>query len=271
MSALIFSLKAKLTQRVDCSALTPDGLRGKTGAALGRIEVPVGNTNIAVADIFQIKGSDTDRIVFAGDSSKLDRVGAGMTGGEIRVDGSAGDYLGLGMKGGTLRVAEDAGIFAACEMRGGVLHIGRNVGEFVGGGLPGERRGMFGGTVIVIGNVGARAGDQMRRGMILVAGDAGDYLGSRMSGGTIIVMGDVGENAGFAMKRGTLLLPKRPNNLPPTFNDCGVHPFGFISLLMPVIHRQGMPFSDLTFSANHAQRFMGDLANVGRGEILISA
>ena len=269
MRALTFSLKEKLTQRVDCSALTFDGLGGKTGAEIEHIELPFGNTNVAVAELFKVKGRDSQRIIFSGDGGKLDRIGAGMSGGEIVVESAAGDYLGLGMKGGTLRVVEDAGIFAACEMRGGELRIDGNAGDFVGGALPGARRGMFGGIVVISGNAGARAGDQMRRGMVLVGGNAGDYLGSRMSGGTIVVMGDVGANAGFAMKRGTLLVTRAPTNLPPTFNDCGVHPFGFLSLLMPVIRRYGAAFSDLKFPSNRAQRWMGDLANVGRGEILI--
>ena len=269
MSALTFSLKVKLTQRVDCSALTPDALRGKTGAEIERIALPIGNANVAVAEIFKVTGRDSDRIIFPGDSRKLDRIGAAMTGGEIIVESGAGDYLGLGMKGGALRVAEDVGIFAACEMRGGELRIDGDAGDFVGGGLPGQRRGMFGGIVIVNGNVGARAGDQMRRGMVLVGGNAGDYLGSRMSGGTIVVIGDASSNAGFAMKRGTLVLTQLPKNLPPTFNDCGAHPFGFLSLLLPVIHRHGKPFSDLKFPTNRAQRWMGDLANIGRGEILM--
>jgi formylmethanofuran dehydrogenase subunit C len=269
VSALTFSLKSKLMQRVDCSVLTPDGLRGKTGAQIQHIELPIGNIGVAVAELFKVTGRDSERIVFSGDGRKLDRIGAAMTGGEILVDGSAGDYLGLAMKGGVLRVAEDAGIFAACEMRGGTLYINGNAGDFVGGGLPGERRGMFGGTVIVNGHVGARAADQMRRGMILVAGNAGDYLGSRMSGGTIVVVRNVGKNAGFAMKRGTLLLSQLPKDLPPTFNDCGIHPFGFLSLLVPVIHRYGEPFANLNFTSNYALRWMGDLANVGRGEIIV--
>ena len=268
MSALMFTLKAKLTQRVDCSALTSDGLRGKTGAQIEHIELPMGNTNIAVAEIFKVKGRDSNRVIFSGDSSKLDRIGAGMTGGDIVVESSAGDYVGLGMKGGTLRVAGNAGIFLACAMRGGTLSIDGNAGDFLGGGLPGERRGMFGGTVIVMGNVGARAGDQMRRGMILVAGDADDYLGSRMSGGTVVAMGEVGALAGYAMKRGTLLLKRSPQQLPPTFNECGVHAFGFLALLLPAIRKHGEPFASLAFDANRARRSMGDVANLGRGEIL---
>ncbi len=170
MSALAFTLKQPLKQRVDCSALTPDGLRGKTGAAIQRIELPMGNTDIAVAELFEVTGSDAEHIIFSGECGKLDRIGAGMIGGKIVVEGQVGDYTGLGMKGGMLYVNGDTGIFAACAMRGGVLQIDGSAGDFLGGGLPGERRGMFGGTVVIKGNVGARAGDQMRRGMILVAG-----------------------------------------------------------------------------------------------------
>jgi formylmethanofuran dehydrogenase subunit C len=103
---------------------------------------------------------------------------------------------------------------------------------------------------------------------VLVTGDVGGYLGSRMSGGTIVVMGKVGPFAGYAMKRGTLLLNRVPNELPVTFNDCGVHPFGFLGLLLPAIQKHGVPFADLKFDGNRAQRWMGDVANVGRGEIL---
>jgi hypothetical protein len=47
---------------------------------------------------------------------------------------------------------------------------------------------MKGGTVLVKGNVGQRAGDHMRRGIMLIEGNAGDYCGSRMVAGTIAVM-----------------------------------------------------------------------------------
>ena len=268
MSALVFTLKQPLKQRVNCTALTLDGLRGKTGAEIERIELPTGNTDIAVAEIFKLTGRAADHVIFSGECSKLDRIGADMSGGEIVVEGRVGDYAGLGMKGGALRVDGDAGIFAACAMRGGVLQIDGNAGDFLGGGLPGERRGMFGGTVVVKGKVGARAGDQMRRGMVLVAGDAGDYLGSRMSGGTMVVVGKVGPLAGYAMKRGSLLLKHAPKELPSTFNDCGVHPFGFLALLLPAIRKHGEPFASLAFDANRARRWMGDVANLGRGEIL---
>jgi formylmethanofuran dehydrogenase subunit C len=269
VSALKFLLKAKLSQRVDCSALTLVGLSGKTGAEIQRIALPIGNSTVPVGDIFKVSGGDCEQIIFAGETNKLDRIGAQMSSGDIVIDGDGGDYLGQGMKGGSLRIAGSAGIFAACEMRGGELNIHGDCGDFLGGALPGNRRGMFGGAVIVRGNLAARGGDQMRRGMILVAGNVGDYLGSRMSGGTIVAMGEVGAFAGYAMKRGSLLLKHRPKEMMPTFSDCGVHPFGFLSLLLPVIRRHGKSFDALKFSSNHAQRYMGDVANIGRGEILL--
>ncbi len=271
MSALTFTLNATLTQRVDCSLLTPDALKGKTGAEIRHIALPMGNATAPVGDMFKVSGGDCERIIFAGVTNKLDRIGAQMSGGEIEIDGDGGDYLGLGMKGGSLRIAGSAGIFAACEMRGGELNISDDCGDFLGGALPGNRRGMFGGMVIVGGNLAARGGDQMRRGMILVAGNVGDYLGSRMSGGTIVAMGEVGAFAGYAMRRGSLLLNHRLREMMPTFNDCGVHAFGFLSLLLPLIRRYGAPFDALNFSSNGAQRWMGDVANVGRGEILLPA
>jgi len=58
----------------------------------------------------------------------------------------------------------------------------------LGAALPGNKMGMKGGTILIKGNVGERAGDHMRRGNILIEGNAGDYCGSRMTAGTIAVL-----------------------------------------------------------------------------------
>ena len=92
----------------------------------------------------------------------------------------------------------------------------------MGGSLPGNMKGMQGGTVILKGNGGSRLGDNMRRGTILVEGNVADYCGSRMIAGTIAVMGTVGDHVGYGMRRGTLLLWQKPK-LSATFADCGFH------------------------------------------------
>ncbi|MFM2434176.1 MAG: hypothetical protein RL063_155, partial [Pseudomonadota bacterium] len=155
---------------------------------------------------------------------------------------------------------------AACNMVKGLLMIDGNTGEFLGGGSAGQRKGMRGGTVLVKGNAGDRAGDQMRRGLILIEGNAGDYCGSRMIAGTIGVMGNVGMYAGFNMKHGTLLLLKKPT-VHATMQDCGMHTMPFLSLLYQSFSKLDSQFSRL--HSQRVQRWVGDAACNGNGEILL--
>ena len=270
MSALTFKLKQTLTQRIDCSQLTFDHLQGKSVTEIVKIALPVGNTTMRAGDVFKITGQEISKIVFVNDSTKLDRIGAAMTQGEIVIEGNCGDYVGLGMRGGAIFAKASSGIFIACGMRGGSIHVNGNAGDYLGGGLPGERRGMFGGLVLVRGNVGDRVGDQMRRGMILVEGNVGSYACSRMSGGTVAVLGEVGAFAGFAMKRGTLIVPNLPSQLTVTFNDCGEHALSFLTLMLAYWRTLDTRFAKINIPHNRVRRWMGDLANVGRGEILVT-
>ena len=122
------------------------------------------------------------------------------------------------------------------------------------------------GCIICQGDVGDRVGDQMRRGLILIDGDAGDYCGSRMVAGTIGVYGNVGKYAGFGMKRGTILLNNK-TNLHATLQDCGTHNLPFLALLFQSFNAFPSKFS--TLKNQRVQRFAGDLAVNGNGEILI--
>ena len=122
------------------------------------------------------------------------------------------------------------------------------------------------GSIICQGDVGDRVGDQMRRGFILIDGDAGDYCGSRMVAGTIGVYGNVGEYIGFGMKRGTILLNNK-TNLHATLQDCGTHNLPFLALLFQSFDAFPSKFS--TLKIQRVQRFAGDLAVNGNGEILI--
>ena len=122
------------------------------------------------------------------------------------------------------------------------------------------------GSIICQGDVGERVGDQMRRGFILIDGDAGDYCGSRMVAGTIGVYGNVGEYTGFGMKRGTILLNNK-TNFRATLQDCGTHNLPFLALLFQSFDAFQSKFS--TLKNQRVQRFAGDLAVNGNGEILI--
>lgn len=173
------------------------------------------------------------------------------------------------MKTGQINIYGNTNAFAACEMKGGLLKINGDSGDFLGSPRLGSNVGMVGGTVIVTGNVGDRAGNQMRRGNLLIEGNTGDYLGSGMIAGTIAVLGKTGIYLGYNMKRGTLLLWQSPNKLSATFNDCGTHTLGFLSFMLASYKNLETQFGDPNKIIQRVHRYCGDMANLGRGEILI--
>ena len=269
MSSLTFTLKKSPAQRIDCSRLTPDLLADKSVADIAAIELVTGNHAERVDSLFDITGDNTSDIKIANSCDKLDFIGRNMTTGQISVDGNVGAYLGLFLDGGQIEVTGDTGIYTACEMKAGQIKINGNAGEFVGGARPGYKNGMTGGIVIVTGNTGDRTGDHMRRGMILIEGNAGDYCGARMISGTIAVLGGVGAHLGYAMKRGTLLLIQAPSQgISANFNDCGSHTLAFLPLLFASFAKLDSKFADVE-SFSRVQRYAGDLAGIGMGEILV--
>ncbi len=264
MSALAFTLKIKPVQRVDCSPLTPDLLAGKSAKDIAATLLQSGRQQLQADQVFDISGNDSSNIEFSNSNGKLDFIGAHMSCGSVTVHGDVGSYLGLQMKKGSLTVHGNADAYAACGMAGGLLHILGNAGDFIGGALPGDRKGMRGGTVIVTGNAGDRAGDQMRRGVLLIEGDAGEYCASRMIAGTIGVMGKVGKYVGFGMRHGTILLFK-PTDFHTTIQDCGHHTLPYLNLMFKSFTPLPSKFAHL--SQNRVQKFGGDLASDGKGEI----
>lgn len=269
MSRLMLALKDVPQQRVDCSPLVPERLGGMSRGQIAAIELATGNGKVRVGALFDLTGEDASDLVILNSCDKLDGIGQGMAHGCITVEGDAGAYLGQGMSGGEIELTGNAGMFAAAQMRGGSIHIQGSVGDFLAAALPGEHRGMAGGDVIVRGNAGDRVGDRMRRGTVLIEGDAGDYCASRMTAGTIAVLGRTGANAGFAMNRGTLLLRQAPVQWLPTFSDCGTHELGFLRLLLNSWRSLPSRFAGLPADATRVHRYVGDLANGGRGEILV--
>ena len=145
------------------------------------------------------------------------------------------------------------------KMTFGQITIENDCGDFLGA-------NMQGGTIICNGNAGDRLGDQMRRGLILVDGNAGSYCASRMLAGTIAVYGNVGGYIGFAMKRGTIILTKTPS-LHATFQNCGTHSLPFLALLYQSFKPLTTKFNNIT--SQRVQRFAGDIACNGNGEILV--
>ena len=268
MSALTLTLKQVPAQRVDMSPLVSQNLQGLSSTKIAALELQNGKAIRRVDELFSISGDDSQNIIIQNSCDKLDFIGKQQEGGLISVNGDAGAYLGMGMKNGTISVSGNSGIYSGCEMKNGLIEISGNAGDFLGGALPGNKQGMKGGTILVKGNVGARAGDHMRRGQILIEGNAGDYCGSRMLAGTIAVMGHTGRFLGYAMRRGTLLLWQQPQ-LSATFNDCGSHTLAFLPILFASFKTLNSRFADSRLAFNRVRRYGGDMAETGRGEVLI--
>jgi formylmethanofuran dehydrogenase subunit C len=267
VAALTFELKGAPGERLDLSPLTPERLDGLKAGEIEALAVGTTRVPLAVGDAFKVKGKDAGEIRFAGTDARCDKIGAGMKTGTILVEGDTGAYLGAGMKRGRIEVSGNAGALAGASMAGGAIAISGDAGERAGGINVGETLGMKGGVLTIGGNAGALLGERMRRGLVVVSGDAGAYAGGRMVAGTILFQQGVGANAGFGLRRGTLIFVQEPKDLLPTFGDCGVLEFDYLRLLEHWLRANETPI-DL---GARARRLMGDMAVLGKGEMLILA
>lgn len=268
MSDLVLRVRTPPQFRLDLSPLTPERLAGQSADAVARVLLACGRRRVPVGEWFDVRGSAGRSILIEGDCARMDRIGAGMQDGQIRIEGDAGAYVGLGMQGGRIDVSGSVDAYAACGLTGGLVRVGGNAGDYLGAALPGEHRGMRGGVVIVAGRLGDRAGDHMRRGLILAEGACGNYCASRMQGGTIATLGACGERPGFAMRRGTLLLVGPAPTPGPTFNDGGELPLGFLVLLARSWKELPSRFASLARASTRVRRWTGDLAFGGQGELI---
>ena len=267
MSPLVFELKEKPDQRLDLSPLIPSRLKDLKSKEIEALSIGTTRVKLAVGDAFKVKGRDADQVQFAGTDGRCDKIGAGLTDGEIVVDGDAGAYLGAGMKRGRIEVKGNAGVLAGASMTGGSIAVSGDLGERAGGILVGETMGMKGGLLMVGGNAGPMLGERMRRGLVIVHGDAGDYAGGRMIAGTILFKRAVGRNAGYGLRRGSLIFLEQPEDLLPTFGDCGVMECDYLRLL-----ERWVRGADKSIKlGDRARRLMGDMSVLGKGEMLILA
>jgi formylmethanofuran dehydrogenase subunit C len=250
---------------LDLSPLLPGRLAGGSESALAALPLRLGNREVPLGELFGVAADGDDRLVLAGTNACCDRIGAGMASGRLVVEGDAGTGIGLAMSGGDIEVRGSVGPMAGAEATGGVLRIAGNAGERLGGALPGAG-GMSGGTILLGGNCGARVGERMRKGLIVVDGDAGIHAAVAMRGGTVVVRGACGPDPAPLMRRGTLYLARRPARLLPTFADDGEHELLWLRLLER--HLAGLQAPALT--ARRVRRWSGDLADIGKGEVLVA-
>jgi formylmethanofuran dehydrogenase subunit C len=261
------TLKTQPEAPLEAEAITPDNFLNKTATEIAKLPVMHGNRPAALGDFFRIEGGGSEKIVLAGDLSRVKNIAAGMTQGTVEIQGDAGMHLGAGMRGGEVRIYGNADDWAGAEMKGGKIFIRGNAGHGLGGAYRGSRRGMNRGLILVEGNAGNEVGALMRRGLIAVAGNVGDFAGAFMIAGSILVFGNLGIRAGAGLLRGTIV-SFRPAELLPTFRyGCSYRP-EFLGLIFEKLQREGLALPD-GYSSGVFRRYSGDFNRLGKGEILI--
>lgn len=267
-------LRHDITVGLDLRGVLPSRLLPMSLEEAAKVTVWEGNQRVELGEFFTVEAEtrreDTLRII--GDLSKVDNIGAGLDGGTLFVQGSVGNHAGQEMREGSLYIHGHVGNNLAEGIKSGFVKVLGNVGDRVGAPLPGENRGMAGGSVFILGSAGSEVGHRMRRGTIAITNDCGDYLGYEMLAGTIFVGGTAGRHAGLMMRRGTLVLHgNQQSDLIAGFEHaCRFKP-AMIPLLAQDWSRQEVPEAARLLSSRDYDLYHGDLAQMGRGEILLPA
>lgn len=262
----VLTLKQAPPERLDFLNIAPLALSKLSQAEAETLPIGTTRRGLVLGDCFAVSLDRGDTLTIEGGHERLDRVGAALSEGTIRVVGDVGQRLGEGMAGGRLTVSGSAGPFAGAGATAGTIIVAGDAGDHAGGAVYAAKAGLDGATLIIKGSAGRHLGDRMRRGLILVE-RAGDYAGSRMIAGTIAA-GSVGDDAGYGMRRGTILTGSH-GRLTPTFVETGSHDLVFLRLLARSLKRLSPRHAEI--AAGTLRRYSGDLATIAKGEIWAAA
>lgn len=253
---------------LDASCIAPDRLATLGKREIAALEVwPDGEGPQPLGELFTITGTGTTRVRVDGNLRLVAGLGTGMHAGELSLEGDVGPGTGSRMTGGRINVAGSAGGDTGLEMRGGAIVVAGNAGANLGGASPGATRGMAGGEIIVLGQAGPEAGARVRRGLIFVGGDADVYAGRGMIAGTLVVAGRAGRGAGQWLKRGSVVVLGGLEP-PASYQFACIYRPPHLGLALTRLRAQYQaPLTDRQITGRY-RRYSGDLAEVGKGEIL---
>lgn len=265
--SVTLTLRHPLEHTIEADSITPDRCARASEREIAALPVWAGNRQLALGELFTVRGERSAEVRVEGALERADAIGLGMTMGELVIEGNVGRYVGTRMAGGVLRVRGNAGDGAGLEMAGGSLEISGNAGDRAGASRLGASRGMLGGELIVRGSAGAEAGASARRGLIIICGNAGERAAHRMIAGTVLVLGNAAADAGQWSKRGSVVVGGEVA-IPPTYRyNCTYRP-GYLRLLFTYLRRRHGLAIDDRFVGGRYRRYSGDLAELGKGEIL---
>ena len=242
--------------------INPDIFRDKNHKEIEKLEIWEGNKQKKLGELFKVEDTRTEQqqeettIAIYGDVSRVRRIGAYMTNGEITINGDAGMHLGEEMEGGKFTVHGNVGGWAGSMMKGGTIEIHGNASHYLGAPYRGSSRGMRGGKIIVYGNVGNEAGAYMRKGLIKIYGSAGQFAGLRMHKGTIYIQKDCEERVGACMTGGKIIVGAFLKSVLPTFTIESI--------------KKKVKIEENDIIKGPLYLFLGDLTENGKGKLYVS-
>jgi len=264
---LVLRLKEQPSVPLEAEVLSPDVLSGLDRDRVRALPIYLGKRQLRLEDFFEIDGDASDEIEVHGDLSKVKWIGRGMTKGHIRVIGNMGMHLGAYMKGGSIEVSGNASDWVGGEMTGGTIHIRGNAGGQTGSAYRGSTSGMSGGSILIEGSAGIELGMRMKRGLIAVRGPVRDFAGLQMKGGSIFLMSGAELRTGAWMMRGTIV-SMQPLRLLPTFAPACTYNPTILNVYANHLRKCGFTLPH-NVSEGCYQRYIGDAAIPGKGEILV--
>ena len=268
--AITLSLRAGIEDAIDLDGVTADRLAALSAGEIAALPIRAGGRAVALGELFDVRGEQSDRVRVEGSLARVDGLGAGMQGGEMLVDGDVGHRAGAGMTGGWLDVRGHAGDEAGLAMAGGAVRITGNAGHRCGAAAAGAAKGMSGGELVIAGSVGDEVGARARRGLIVVGGDTGEQSARAMIAGTLVVIGRTGARAGRGSKRGSIVAIGGID-IPPTYQyACTFQPPHLRLTLTYLYRRYGLAVDGAVLDGRY-RRYCGDAGDIGKGEILVLA
>ncbi len=264
---ILLTLKEQPSVPLEAETLSPDVMATLSHDEIRALPVYLGKRRLRVDDFFDVEGAGSDELEIRGAAAKVKWIGRGMTRGQIRIVGDAGMHLGAYMKGGTIEVSGNTSDWAGAEMSGGLIRIGGNAGGQVGAAYRGSSSGMKDGIILIGGSAGMEVGMRMKRGVIVVGGAVRDFAGLQMKGGTIFLLGGAEIRTGAWMLRGTIVSLATIELLPTFAYACTYNPT-FLRFYALRLRHLGVSIPHDSHDGSY-QRFTGDAAIPGKGEILI--
>jgi formylmethanofuran dehydrogenase subunit C len=252
---------------LEADSINPMLFRDRERKEIERVPLHHGNTSVPLGELFSIRGSPSGDLRIEGDLASVKGLGIGMSGGRMVIEGNVGMHVGAGMTGGEIEVRGDAADWAGAEMSGGLLRVRGNAGNRAGSAYRGSRFGMRGGVILIHGSAGHEVGGYMRRGLVAVQGDVADFAGARMAAGTILLFGRSGLRTGGGMNRGTIVCFGKAELLP-TFRLASTYTPLVLEILLRALRARGYSIDGVE-PLPRFDRYYGDLAELGRGEIFV--